>query len=110
MRHPALVEHNIVRQAGSRASGYSAGIWRWSTDNSLIQLNESALTRTRYDGQGFDSDFNSRRTTIQYNYSHDNAGGFLLICSPRYNERTNLTGKAAMTANLAAPAGASTTA
>lgn len=86
----ALIEHNIVRYAGSRAPGYNAGIWQWSTDNSLIQLNEAAYTRTRYDGQGFNSDFNSRRTTILYNYSHDNAGGFLLICSPRPNDKDNL--------------------
>lgn len=86
----ALIEHNIVRYAGSRAPGYNAGIWQWSTDNSLIQLNEAAYTRTRYDGQGFDSDFNSRRTTIMYNYSHDNAGGFLLICSPRRSDMDNL--------------------
>ena len=85
-----LIEHNIVRYAGSRAPGYSAGIWQWSTDNSLIQLNEAAYTRTRYDGQGFDSDFNSRRTTLVYNYSHDNAGGFLLICSPKRSETDNL--------------------
>lgn len=86
----ALVEHNIVRYAGSRAPGYNAGIWQWSTDNSLIQLNEAAHTVTRYDGQGFDSDFNSRRTAILYNYSHDNAGGFLLICSPRPDDKNNL--------------------
>lgn len=86
----ALIEHNIVRYAGARAPGYNAGIWQWSTDNSLIQLNEAAHTVTRYDGQGFDSDFNSRRTTILYNYSHDNAGGFLLICSPKQNEKDNL--------------------
>jgi len=86
----ALIEHNIVRSAGSRAPGYNAAIWQWSTDHSLIQLNEAAFTRTRYDGQGFDSDFNSRRTTIVYNYSHDNAGGFLLICSPRQNNADNL--------------------
>nr|WP_255326619.1 right-handed parallel beta-helix repeat-containing protein [Sphingobium sp. EM0848] len=86
----ALIEHNIVRYAGSRAPGYNAGIWQWSTDNSLIQLNEAAFTRTRYDGQGFDSDFNSRRTTFLYNYSHDNAGGFLLICSPQRDGRDNL--------------------
>jgi hypothetical protein len=86
----ALIEHNIVRGAGARAPGYNAGIWQWSTDNSLIQLNEAAYTRTRYDGQGFDSDFNSRRTTILYNYSHDNAGGFLLICSPKVNGSDNL--------------------
>lgn len=86
----ALIEHNIVYRAGSRAPGYNAGIWQWSTDNSLIQLNEAAYTRTRYDGQGFDSDFNSRRTTLLYNYSHDNAGGFLLICSPKRNDKDNL--------------------
>ena len=86
----AFIEHNIVRYAGSRAPGYNAAIWQWSTDHSLIQLNEAAFTVTRYDGQGFDSDFNSRRTTFVYNYSHDNAGGFLLICSPRRNNTDNL--------------------
>ncbi|WP_066770419.1 right-handed parallel beta-helix repeat-containing protein [Sphingobium sp. CCH11-B1] len=86
----ALIEHNIVRHAGARAPGYNAGIWQWSTDNSLIQLNEAAYTQTRYDGQGFDSDFNSRRTTLLYNFSHDNQGGFLLICSPRVDDRDNL--------------------
>jgi hypothetical protein len=79
-----------VRYAGSRAPGYNAAIWQWSTDRSLIQLNEAAFTVTRYDGQGFDSDFNSRRTSFVYNYSHDNAGGFLLICSPRRNDKDNL--------------------
>lgn len=86
----ALIEHNIVRYAASRAPGYNVAIWQWSTDNSLLQLNEAAFTRGRYDGQGFDSDFNSRRTTIAYNYSHDNAGGFLLICSPRPNKTDNI--------------------
>jgi hypothetical protein len=33
------------------------------------------------DGQGFDSDWNCQNTLIQYNYSHDNEGGFLLICN-----------------------------
>lgn len=78
----ALIEHNIVRHAARRASGYNAGIWQWSTDNTLIQLNEAAFTHGVMDGQGFDSDFNSRRTSLLYNYSHDNEGGFLLVCSP----------------------------
>lgn len=34
-----------------------------------------------WDGQGFDSDWNCKNTIIQYNYSHDNEGGFLLICN-----------------------------
>ena len=78
----ALVEHNIVRYAASRAPGYNVAIWQWSTDNTLIQLNEAAFTQGRWDGQGFDADFNSRRTTIAHNFSHDNEGGFVLICSP----------------------------
>jgi hypothetical protein len=77
-----LVEHNIVRHAASRAPGHNVAIWQWSTDNTLIQLNEAAFTHGILDGQGFDSDFNSRNTTFLYNYSHDNAGGFLLICTP----------------------------
>ena len=77
-----LVEHNIARNCNRRAHSYNAGIWPWSTDNSLFQLNEASLTRTTLDGEGFDSDYNSRNTLFQYNYSHDNEGGFMLICTP----------------------------
>ena len=86
----ALIEHNIVRHAASRAPGYHVAIWQWSTDNSLIQLNEAAFTHGRYDGQGFDSDFNSRGTRIIFNYSHDNEGGFVLICTPAIDGRGNI--------------------
>jgi hypothetical protein len=86
-----LVEHNIARDCNHRAGSYNAGIWPWSTDNSLFQLNEAYLTHTTLDGEGFDSDFNSRRTLFQYNYSHDNEGGFLLVCTPgKRNLRENL--------------------
>src|SRR5260370_40749116 len=41
--------------------------------------------------KGFDSDFNSRNTLFQYNYSHDNEGGFMLICTPgKRNAAENL--------------------
>lgn len=78
----ALVEHNIVRHAVQRAPGYNAGIWPWSTDNTVVQLNEAAFTKGTLDGEGFDSDYNSRNTAIYFNYSHDNEGGFLLLCTP----------------------------
>ena len=77
-----VVEHNIALHCNRRAGSYNAGIWPWSTDNSLFQLNEAAYTHTTLDGEGFDSDFNSRETLFQYNYSHDNEGGFMLICTP----------------------------
>lgn len=78
----ALIEHNVVRGAVQRAPGYNAGLWQWSTDNTLIQLNDVADTRGTLDGQGYDSDYNSRGTTFLYNYSHGNAGGFMLLCTP----------------------------
>ena len=31
------------------------------------------------DGQAFDADLEARDTVVQYNYSHDNEGGFMLI-------------------------------
>lgn len=76
----ALVENNVVAHANQRSSGYDIGIWAWSADNTTIQFNEVYGTRGERDGEGFDSDWNSRNTVIQYNYSHDNEGGFLLIC------------------------------
>lgn len=78
----ALIKHNIVIHCNKRAGSYNAGIWPWSTDNSLFELNEAAFTHTTRDGEGFDSDFNSRNTHFIYNYSHDNDGGFMLICTP----------------------------
>jgi hypothetical protein len=86
----AIVEHNIALDCNRRARSYNAGIWPWSTDNSRFQLNEAAFTRTTLDGEGFDSDFNSRNTLFQYNYSHDNEGGFMLICTPGKQNKDNL--------------------
>ncbi len=78
----ALIEHNIVMHCNQRAGSYNAGIWPWSTDNSLFQLNEAAYTHSTLDGEGFDSDYNSRNSHFLYNFSHDNDGGFMLICTP----------------------------
>lgn len=87
----ALVEANIVLHCNQRAGSYNAGIWPWSTDNSVFELNEAAYTRTTLDGEGFDSDYNSRNTHFFYNYSHDNDGGFMLICTPgNRNPRENI--------------------
>jgi hypothetical protein len=86
-----VVEHNIVQGANERAGTYNAGIWPWSTDNTVLLLNRASGVKTLMDGQGFDSDFNSRNTVIEFNLSHDNEGGFLLICSPgKRNARENL--------------------
>jgi hypothetical protein len=77
----ALVEHNRLYKGGQRAPDYSAGIWPWSSDGTIFQFNEVSEFKGTRDGQAFDSDGNCRGTVFQYNYSHDNDGGFMLICS-----------------------------
>jgi len=82
-----MVEYNIVRGGRMRAEDYAAGIWPWSCDNTVIQFNEVSGMKGTKDGQGFDSDYNCRNSLFQYNYSHDNDGGFMLICSPATSSR-----------------------
>lgn len=85
-----LIEHNIVRGARARCDDHAAGIWPFACDDTLIQFNEVSGTRGTKDGQSFDADYNCRRTVFQYNYSHGNEGGFMLVCGPgrSYNEDT----------------------
>jgi Right handed beta helix region len=78
----ALVEHNVLHGGRMRCRDAAAGIWPWDCDDTIIQFNEVSGMRGIVDGQGFDSDFRCRRSIFQYNYSHDNDGGFMLICTP----------------------------
>jgi Right handed beta helix region len=79
-----LIEHNVVRKARARCTDNeaAAGIWPFACDDTVIQFNEVSGTVGTRDGQGFDADYHCRRTLIQYNYSHGNEGGFLLVCGP----------------------------
>ena len=88
----AVVENNVVGHANQRSEGYNVAIWAWSADNTLIQQNEAYGTKGQRDGEGFDSDWNTRNTVIQYNYSHDNDGGFLLICNEGGHDSTESAG------------------
>ena len=77
-----LVERNVAKDCHIRAtSTWSAGIWVINSEDALLQFNEGYLTRGDLDGQPFDCDGLCRNTTYQYNYSHDNEGGFMLICN-----------------------------
>jgi len=80
MADAPLIEHNVASNCNRRSGDYNVAIWVWETDDALMQFNEAYLTRTTKDGQGFDVDGLSRRTIVQYNYSHDNEGGFILLC------------------------------
>jgi len=73
-----------------RCDDDAAGIWPFDSDDTVIQFNEVSDMKGTKDGQGFDADYRCRRSVFQYNYSHDNEGGFFLICAPgrSYNEDT----------------------
>ncbi len=81
----SVAEYNVARDFPRTLpeSNAAAGIWPFNSKNTIIQFNEVSGHQAYLDGQGFDSDFWCENTTIQYNYSHDNAGGFLLICGSK---------------------------
>lgn len=67
-----------------RAGYYTAGIWAHSSKNLVFQYNEAAYTHLPTgagDGQGFDIDIGNTNILFQYNYSHHNEGGGLLLCN-----------------------------
>ncbi len=75
----ALMEHNKVNGAAARSESYNVGLWAWNSDSVLIQYNEVWNTHGTRDGMAFDCDAYSVGHTYQYNYSHDNDGGFILM-------------------------------
>lgn len=90
----AVIEDNVVsignlagRDFRSADRNCSAGIWAWNAHNTLIQKNEVSGYRFGQspsdgcDGTAFGVDYYQDGTIIQYNYSHDNEGGFVLLCS-----------------------------
>jgi hypothetical protein len=76
-----LIQGNRLDGGRQRCQDYAAGMWPWSCDNTVIQFNEVSRMKGTKDGQAFDSDDNCINTLFQYNYSHDNEGGFMLVCS-----------------------------
>jgi hypothetical protein len=85
-----VVERNVVSEGNLRGRGLTdprgmicnAGIWTFHANGTVIQRNE--VFRMRFngcDGSGFDVDYNQDGTVVQFNYSHDNEGGFILLCT-----------------------------
>ncbi|MFF1924735.1 RICIN domain-containing protein [Streptomyces sp. NPDC058221] len=78
----ALVEYNRVDGFREREPAHcAAGIWGWNTQDALYQFNEVSGGKSTCDGQGLDLDEGNIHTIYQYNYSHDNEGGFILLCN-----------------------------
>lgn len=77
-----LIENNLAienHNAPEELVQYEVAIWVRSTDEATIQYNRVFDTRGSMDGQAFDADLEAYRTLVQYNYSANNEGGFMLI-------------------------------
>ena len=76
-----LVEHNTFYMCGLRTTGNAS--YPYNCNNALWQFNEASHTVYNdgdADASGFDSDYFCKNTIIQYNYSHDNDWGSVLVC------------------------------
>ncbi|MEU9167188.1 carbohydrate binding domain-containing protein [Streptomyces sp. NPDC048420] len=87
----ALIEGNKAGYGGAKSTcppsgqycnGASAGIWMSGSSNTVVQNNEVYCHVNGADGTGYDVDWGNHNTTFQYNYSHQNLGGFMLVMPP----------------------------
>ena len=78
----ALIEYNVIAGANQRGTNANAGMWPHNSDYAIMQYNEVYNTRYSGDGMGFYIDQMCNNNYSQYNYSHDNKGGFHLTCGP----------------------------
>jgi tRNA(Leu) C34 or U34 (ribose-2'-O)-methylase TrmL len=75
-----LMEYNLFTNCAIKGSGNAS--FSFNTNYALWQHNEACFTYYNSgdeDAGGFDSDYNSKFTTLQYNYSHDNGYGAMLL-------------------------------
>lgn len=76
-----IIEFNLVRRSNNNSLGQGhAALWPYFCEDLIMQFNEVCETKTAYDGMAFDFDNSDQRCIYQYNYSHDNEGGFLNMC------------------------------
>ncbi len=85
----ALVEYNLVNGANINSNSANVALWTWNSDDVLFQYNEAYNVKTTKDGQGYDVDYGQDNTIFQYNYSHDNEGGFMLVATGNGGTTTN---------------------
>ncbi|HEY0002096.1 MAG TPA: right-handed parallel beta-helix repeat-containing protein [Actinoplanes sp.] len=72
-----LIEHSVAHDTGlepTQTIGTPNGIWSWACNDCVVQYNEAYRNNSPgADGGGFDIDFHSRNSVVQYNYGHDNS-------------------------------------
>ncbi len=86
-----LIERNridtagLVTVAGTTQPG-TVGMFIAKTTNSIMQFNEvSGVRHNVVDGQAYDVDLMAYNSIVQYNYSHDNEGGMILLMGGNFS-------------------------
>ncbi|WP_304064405.1 DUF7594 domain-containing protein [Pedobacter glucosidilyticus] len=78
-----LIENNRAvnnHYADEDLVGHGVALWCRSTNDAVFQFNEIYNTQAvSKDGFALDADLSAKNTIFQYNYSHDNLGGFVLF-------------------------------
>jgi fibronectin type 3 domain-containing protein len=85
----AIVEHNVLTSFGTRVLTTTAiaGIWLWNANHTIFQFNEVyGGPASNQDGTAFDFDYYGIDTVYQYNYSHDNPMGTILLMGANEND------------------------
>ncbi|GAA2998795.1 hypothetical protein GCM10020229_08990 [Kitasatospora albolonga] len=75
-----LVERNLLQGFNVRSGSPNAGMWTANSVDVTFQYNDTSGGRTTSDGMAYDVDHSTDGVVFQYNYSHDNQGGFFLLC------------------------------
>ena len=82
VKDQSSITYNTLRNTCYNTSPANyAGAWTYLSDSSIIAFNEvSGITGGgKNDGQPFDADIAVNGDIFEYNYSHDNAKGFMLF-------------------------------
>ncbi|MET9264975.1 right-handed parallel beta-helix repeat-containing protein [Amycolatopsis sp. NPDC004079] len=75
----AIMEHNVINGFNERSTQDSAGAYGWNATGTRIRYND--VSNGKGQAMAFSLDDANIDTVIEYNFSHDNKGGFLLECS-----------------------------
>ncbi len=75
-----LVEHNTLQGFNERSGSPNAGMWTANSVDVTFQYNDTSGGHSTSDGMAYDVDHSTDGVVFQYNYSHDNQGGFFLLC------------------------------
>jgi hypothetical protein len=78
----ALIERNVVNEFNTVGTSFNAGVWGYDSTDDVFQFNDvSHGEHSPLDGMAYDIDGGNHHLVFQYNLSHENSGGFLMLCN-----------------------------